>query len=211
MPHDVLTPAPHSVHLERAYLEWSESVFGKLTADGSPSPSNLSCGQCHLPGRMGRAAERDGAPERLIHDHSMPAVDLALTPFPNTEAQRAGVQRDLDTAVQAKLKEQNQLYDLFANRGSDIFLRFSANGEVLHVSPSHERILGRGTLTRDGRLLGLALEHDALQEFVERHDAAALRARERGVRVLRLLVLVADVQRRQEQDEQPPVFSPYRF
>ncbi len=45
-------------------------------------------------------------------------------------------------ATQQKLREQSELYDLFAGRASEIFMRFSVKGEMLHVSQSHERILG---------------------------------------------------------------------
>ncbi|BCW90653.1 Sensor histidine kinase RcsC [Alphaproteobacteria bacterium SO-S41] len=65
------------------------------------------------------------------------------------------------SAAQAHIKEQGELYDLFANRGADIFLRFTVDGRALHVSPSHERILGRQTLVRDGRLLHMVHPDDA--------------------------------------------------
>lgn len=96
--HDVVTPAPHNVKLERSYIEWQASVFGN--GDGK---LGLTCGQCHMPGREGPAAAVKDAPTRTLHDHAMPGVDLALTPFPERNAQRVGVQRDLDTAVAAKL------------------------------------------------------------------------------------------------------------
>jgi PAS domain S-box-containing protein len=63
-------------------------------------------------------------------------------------------------AAQAHIKEQGELYDLFANRGGDIFLRFTVDGAVLHVSPSHERILGRQTLVRDGRVVHMVHPDD---------------------------------------------------
>jgi hypothetical protein len=96
--HDVVTPAPHRVELERTYKEWQGSVFA--TGDGR---QKLSCGQCHMPGRSGLAAYVENAPMRTVHDHMMPGVDLALSPFPDIAAQRAAVQRDLDTTVAAKL------------------------------------------------------------------------------------------------------------
>lgn len=94
--HDIVTPA--GVHLERTFAEWQGTVF----AQGNPK-SLLSCAKCHMPGRDGLAAEAPGVYLRLVHDHSMPGVDVALTPFPEMEAQRAAVQRDLDPAISAKL------------------------------------------------------------------------------------------------------------
>lgn len=136
--HDVVTPAPHNVHLERAYLEWSESVFGKLPEAGSPaSKSSLTCGQCHLPGRSGRAAERDGAPERLVHDHSMPGVDVALTPFPETEAQRKAVQRELDISVLARLCVGAEGTEMVA----ELSLENLAAGHGFPSGASHDRRL----------------------------------------------------------------------
>lgn len=96
--HDVVTPAPHSVALERTYIEWQASVFGN-----GDSKLGLTCGQCHMPGREGPAAAVANAPTRTVHDHAMPGVDLALSPFPERTAQRLAVQRDLDTTVAAKL------------------------------------------------------------------------------------------------------------
>lgn len=96
--HDVVTPAPHSVELERTYKEWQASVFA--TGEGR---QRLTCGQCHMPGRSGLVAYVDQAPMRTVHDHSMPGVDLALSPFPEIAAQRQAIQRDLDSTVAAKL------------------------------------------------------------------------------------------------------------
>lgn len=96
--HDVVTPAPHNVALERTHIEWQASVFGNGQAR-----QGLTCGQCHMPGREAPAAAVPNAPTRTVHDHAMPGVDLALSPFPERSAQRQAVQRDLDTAVAAKL------------------------------------------------------------------------------------------------------------
>lgn len=91
--HDVVTP--HGAHIERTFEEWKSSLYSK--------PGQLSCGKCHMEGRDGRAAQTDGAPPRKVHDHSMPAVDIALTPFFGAELQRAAVQRLLDTTLLTKL------------------------------------------------------------------------------------------------------------
>lgn len=105
--HDVVTPA--GVHLERTFLEWKGSLFA--TGDAR---QQLTCGQCHMPGRPGAVADVPGAPTRLIHDHMMPGVDVALSPFPEREAQRQAVQRELDTAVQARLCVRMEGADILA-------------------------------------------------------------------------------------------------
>lgn len=94
--HDVVTPA--GVHLERTFAEWQGSLFAMGDAR-----QQLTCGQCHMTGRTAPVADVPDAPVRLVHDHMMPGVDVALASFPETDAQRQAVQRDLDTAVQARL------------------------------------------------------------------------------------------------------------
>jgi hypothetical protein len=56
-----------------------------------------------MDGRDGQAALVAGAPTRRVHDHSMPAVDIALTPFSDADAQRAGIQKLLDATLLTKL------------------------------------------------------------------------------------------------------------
>ena len=62
--------------------------------------------------------------------------------------------------AQSRIAEQSDIYDLLANRGAYIFLRYLPSGEVLHVSPNHERVLGKGTLTRNGRIANLVHPDD---------------------------------------------------
>ena len=94
--HDVVTPA--GVHLERTYLEWDNSLYGEDVRG-----LRQTCGNCHMDGRDGVAADYPGVPSRRIHSHSMPGVDVALTPFPNAEEQRALVERSLNTTVGSTL------------------------------------------------------------------------------------------------------------
>ncbi len=86
--HDIVTPA--GVALERTFAEWKGTLF----ADPE-NPSSLSCGQCHMDGRDGVAADFEGVRARRVHSHMWPGVDVALTPFPEADAQRAAVQREL--------------------------------------------------------------------------------------------------------------------
>ena len=92
--HDIVTP--HGVHLERTFAEWKETIFA--------TPSlGLTCGQCHMDQRAGRAADVPSAPSRSVHAHTFPGVDVALTPVPEKDAQRAAVERSLDSVLQAAL------------------------------------------------------------------------------------------------------------
>ena len=91
--HDVVTAL--GAHVERTFDEWQASLYAK--------PGQLSCGKCHMDGRDGVAAKVDGAPQRRVHDHSMAAVDIALTPFSEAEPQRAAVQKLLDATLLTKL------------------------------------------------------------------------------------------------------------
>lgn len=90
--HDVVSPA--GVAVERTYAEWSESIFARHDV-------GLSCATCHMPGRDAPAAF--GGPTRRVHDHRLPGVDVALTPWPDVDVQRALIARDLKGAVAARL------------------------------------------------------------------------------------------------------------
>lgn len=94
--HDIVTPA--GVHLERTYLEWQESIYAEPTVG-----RQQTCGSCHMRGRNERAAEIEGAPVRRRHEHTFAAVDVAITPFPEREAQREAVQRELDPTLVAQV------------------------------------------------------------------------------------------------------------
>jgi hypothetical protein len=109
--HDIVLPsppAPAAVHLERTYAEWQASVFARHDSGGL-----LTCGGCHMPVSRGKAATVQGALERSLHDHKMPGVDVALTPFPGTgdpefdqrvqQTQFDEVQRLLDTTLRVEI------------------------------------------------------------------------------------------------------------
>ena len=94
--HDIVTP--NGTHIERTYTEWQESLYASQDGD-----FKLTCNSCHMEGRDDVAASVPGVPVRRVHDHSMPGVDLALTPWPGMDVQRQLVQDELDTTVQATL------------------------------------------------------------------------------------------------------------
>jgi hypothetical protein len=93
--HDVVNG--HGVAIERSFAEWQASAYS--------GKSGSTCGQCHMPKSVERGpiADLPGAPPRDRHSHQFPGVDLALTPFPEAEAQRAAVQSLLDTTLQTAL------------------------------------------------------------------------------------------------------------
>lgn len=94
--HDVTNTA--GVKLERTFAEWQASLFGTEVPG-----QRLTCGQCHMSGRAGRAAEIEGAPQRRVHEHTFAGVDVALTPWPELDAQRAAIAGDLDPAISTEL------------------------------------------------------------------------------------------------------------
>jgi len=85
--HDVVTPA--GVHIERTFAEYKDSLFGQLDEGFE------TCAGCHMPGRSGRAAELPNAPERTVHEHLWPGVDVALSPFPGRDIQRQAIDCEL--------------------------------------------------------------------------------------------------------------------
>jgi hypothetical protein len=91
--HDVVSP--HGAHIERTFDEWKNSLYSK--------PGQLACGKCHMDGSQGIAAHVDGAPTRTVHDHSIAAVDTALTPFFGADDQKQRVQNVLDNTILTKL------------------------------------------------------------------------------------------------------------
>ncbi len=96
--HDVVTPA--AVHIERSFAEWQGTVFA---INDPKSFLPLTCSGCHMFASTEAIAEKPGLDvgnrEYGFHEHSFPAVDQALTPFPETDTQAALIQRDLDSAL----------------------------------------------------------------------------------------------------------------
>jgi hypothetical protein len=126
--HDIVTPA--GVHLERTFAEWKASIY----ADADPRTRN-TCGQCHMTGRDDLAADYPGVGIRRVHDHSMPGVDIAITDFPEREAQRAAVQRILDTSI------LTEICVIPATGGADVelFLENLAAGHMVPSGAAHDR------------------------------------------------------------------------
>ena len=94
--HDVANG--HGATVEATFSEWKASLY----AQSNPIV-NETCGACHTVSSLGAASTTSGAPTRRIHDHSMAALDVATTPFPNQDAQKTLVQQTLDASIVAKL------------------------------------------------------------------------------------------------------------
>jgi hypothetical protein len=89
------------VHLERTFKEYEESLFAK------EGPGFETCSGCHMPGRPGRAAQGSALPERTTHEHLWPGVDVALSDFPDRQAQRMAVECALSANARVAAIEQD--------------------------------------------------------------------------------------------------------
>lgn len=86
--HDIVLP--NGVHLERTFKEYRDGLFSK-SATGTP-PSFGTCIGCHMPGTRQVVADVPGAPERVMHEHLWPGIDLPLVEAPNSAALRSAVE-----------------------------------------------------------------------------------------------------------------------
>jgi hypothetical protein len=94
--HDIVMP--NGVHLERTFEEFRHGIFSK-SATGAP-PVFSSCTSCHMPGDQGYVATAKGIPERVVHKHLWPGIDVALADFPHRDAMRSAVEHcELRTTV----------------------------------------------------------------------------------------------------------------
>jgi len=87
--HDIVTP--NGIHIERTFLEFKNSLFATSAVPGGASIE--SCPSCHMPSRQAPiAAFPLDAPEREVHEHLWPGIDVALTDFPNRDAMRSAIE-----------------------------------------------------------------------------------------------------------------------
>lgn len=93
--HDIETPDPHNVHLERTFAEYKETPFSR------EGPGLTTCSGCHMIPRTGVAAvdESSAIGSREVHSHLFPAVDVPLTPWPNQQASEDAVMCELSNAI----------------------------------------------------------------------------------------------------------------
>lgn len=116
--HDVVLPS--GVAVERTYAEWSTTIFAR-------ADTHISCAGCHMFPRHAAAAV--GGPQRVVHDHSFPGADGALTQWPDRDVQRSLVERDLAGSITGKLCVQ-------PNGGGVIADVILDNVQVGHAFPS---------------------------------------------------------------------------
>jgi hypothetical protein len=82
-------------HVERTFEEWQGTLFSAL-------PNGQGCADCHMKSSDGPASTVSTKVRRL-HAHGFPAVDLAVTPFPEMETQKMLSQQLLDDVIQPTL------------------------------------------------------------------------------------------------------------
>ena len=102
--HDIVVPqdinnVPGGVAVERTFAEWKTTIFATV----DDPAFHLTCGACHMKSKddvIADAPDLD-VPSRRggFHEHMWPAIDQALTPFPQLAEQAAGIKRDLDPAI----------------------------------------------------------------------------------------------------------------
>jgi hypothetical protein len=89
--HDIQTP--QGVHLERTFAEYKDSLFAR--SDLTLATGFDTCQGCHMNGYRGVAATVRGVmvKEREVHEHLWPAVDQALTDFPEASIMKLAVEQ----------------------------------------------------------------------------------------------------------------------
>lgn len=102
--HDLVLPG--GLELERTHQEWARSAFAPERALSAEAV--LTCSGCHMPSTNEPTVApgvTSGAPRLGMHDHTTAAVDIALTPFPQTgdDAFDRAVEQDHRERVQAML------------------------------------------------------------------------------------------------------------
>jgi hypothetical protein len=90
--HDIVNDK--QAHVERTFEEWTTSVFSKAI-------QGQTCAQCHVSRSQRLDVIADGPKVRGVfaryrHDHTMPGVDRAITPFPEIAAQDEAVKTFLN-------------------------------------------------------------------------------------------------------------------
>jgi hypothetical protein len=116
--HDIVNSKGTAI--ERTFAEWRGTLFSK-------TPGGLGCASCHMQGRDGLVAAVGTNRNRRVHDHRMPGIDVALTPWPGVEDQKKAIAEELRAAVQGTL-----CYDERSNRIAAIL----DNAGVGHMWPS---------------------------------------------------------------------------
>lgn len=140
--HDIVTG--HGAHIERTFREWRESVFTQ--------PGGATCSQCHMEqsATLVPIAQAPAVFARRFKSHTFAAVDVALTPFPEQEAQRRKVKELLDSTLQTAL--------CVSSRGTATSIRVLADNVAAgHAFPSgssqDRRLWAEVIAYREGQIL----------------------------------------------------------
>jgi hypothetical protein len=139
--HDVVTPA--GAVIERTFAEWQASPF----APGGPAGAAVkTCGGCHMPAHFAPAAVLPGADPsraagktRRVHDHTMAALDVALGPFPEADAQRRAVQAGLAATLSAELCVRAAGAGVAGATSIDVTLSNARAGHAWPSGATHDR------------------------------------------------------------------------
>jgi hypothetical protein len=105
--HDIVSPL--NGHIERTFAEWQASPFSGET-DASQGVTTCAASGCHMVQQSQAkpivtipTADGGTFPDRFNTDHDFPAVDQALTSFPNAQTEQANVTSKLTNALQGAL------------------------------------------------------------------------------------------------------------
>lgn len=162
--HDVVTP--EGLHAEKTYEEWRGSVYNR---EDQPF-QNLQCGNCHLQGEDAPIAlTGDDLPVRRRHAHTWPAVDLALTEWPARDEQRALVQAELDTVLNAQLCVRHDAATLDTDLTVDLE-NIAAGHSFPSGAVSNRRVWVEVVASREGEevfVSGRVPEGTAVREVVD--------------------------------------------
>jgi hypothetical protein len=91
--HDIVNQ--HGASVERTFSEWKETLFSDLRL-------GQTCVRCHMNQSQGRASTTSDK-IRSLGNHSLPGVDVALTPFPEADTQKLQVKALLDSTLSGTL------------------------------------------------------------------------------------------------------------
>lgn len=144
--HDIEVPAHFSgaaqdVKLEQTFQEWKSSVFA---VPGSTNPLNCTSG-CHMERLNNVPIASPTIPHPTMptrtyrHQHDFPAVDVALTDFPNTDTQLQAIKDKFSTTFRIQICADRPNPTLPS--GVTVMLENLAAGHYLPSGASQDRRL----------------------------------------------------------------------
>ncbi len=155
--HDLIV---NNLPVEITFTEWQNSAWGAMSVE---------CQNCHMRTYTGRAAV--GGPIRTnLHRHDFVGVDVAITDFPNTSAQRAMVDSLLKNSACMTLTAPST-----ARRSDSIEVRVTVcNDRTGHNLPSsvffNRQMWVELTVSRDQDTAYRSGHRDANGDLMDRHS-----------------------------------------